>query len=281
MADGRECVVRQEFDSFGAFVRQAVHGETEMESGDRHSITGSLAFCGTETIEEAERLALNGWPAGLEKIKRFKAKLDENVGENLVEQKLNYDVAGGDWDIGRVLIGEPEAAMVWEEHETEKRIVHIVLSGGVSCQIGTDIIFRRGAGVCGLVDALEKSGTRCQVTLAFGVDSKCGKTIQNFIRIKDPDAPADIDRIIFALCHASTLRRIAFSLWEQYPAEVRNEFKIPGLYGFPGDLPPADRGDIYIECARAGQDQWLSDAATTRWILDSLKKQGVELREVA
>ncbi len=271
-----------DFESFGAFVQKAIHGETDLEPGQRSSINGSEKFTGTASIQEAGRLALNGWPEGLEKIKRFKAELDEKVGENLVEQKLNYDVAGGDWDIGRVLIGEPEAAMVWEEHETDKPIVHIMLNGTVSGMLDKEVIFRRGAGVCGLIDAFEKSGIRCQVTLAYGNRGyRSRRLLEEFISIKSPDEPSDIDRIVFALCHPSSFRRLTFSLWEQYPREVRDEFGFcsGGGYGQVDEISQDHQGDIYLGGALYGESQWKSDEATIRWILDTLKAQGVEVRQ--
>jgi hypothetical protein len=94
------------------------------------------------------------------------------------------------------------------------------------------------------------------------------------------DAPLEIDRLAFWLCHPSALRRIAFGCFEQITsrahAEALHYHRTP-----PCELIDVDRsadGTIYLPSATYGDPQWASEATTEAWVIDTLKAQGVDIR---
>ena len=80
----------------------------------------------------------------------------------------------------------------------------------------------------------------------------------------------------FAFCHASSLRRLCFSIKEQFPKAFREKSGVTfgGGYGTPNTFKG---GDINIGCAISSKKAWTTVESCEQYILEQLQKQGVEL----
>ena len=273
--------ISRTFDSWMEFVNLAENGQSEITNNIRSSQVGFDSFAGC-SFQEALNLAKVGWPQGVSDIRNKIDILWSTIStkRSIPEMRMSY-VGPGTLDIKRYNLGHPQPYVTWvpgeQESEATGSIVKLVCNGTASSGVSVGTLFSRGARVCVLTDLLEKAGKRVEISIAFRVKGRSSGEIQYEIPIKGSQDPLDIDRIAFSLAHASTLRRLAFSVLEQENLEVRGACGIipGGGYGVPGDLPTTGI-DIYIPAA-SGYKADMSDKAQLDWLKQNLTAQGVEI----
>src|SRR5262249_20209749 len=116
-----------------------------------------------------------------------------------------------------------------------------------SSHVDAECIYNRGAAILAAIDPLESAGVRVEVDLDETIEARRGKVFRRTIPLKAADDPVDRDKLAFAICHPSTLRRLIFRLHEQQ-GRKRWEEMGAGTYGHPRD---PDVGDaIVIPCMK-------------------------------
>jgi hypothetical protein len=279
--------INHTFATFSAFLQHATTAKSHLSTDQRSSRTESsyrTAFTGTATFGEAVQLAEGGWTEGLARIAALSSVIYTQVNDRVLRDELAYDVVGDAWDMGRVLTGEPECAMRWEQAEVPitatGKVVRIVVNASASWEVSADVLFTRGAAICALVDALESAGRRCEVTVATATTGGSDNThhMEMRVLVKHAADALQPEALAFALCHASMLRRLVFSIKECSPRSVLKSFniKVGGGYGAPAEVR-GERGDLYLPAARANDSQWASVASAREWVLRELEQQGVTL----
>ena len=265
------------FVSFSDFL-VAANGTSTLSDAHRASRRGReyLEFAGTASWHEAENLAINGVPALEARIMRLSEALEQSTGANDVT-RIEYDVYGGSVDVDLYLSGESECMT---RFETESRpggnILSICVSAATNCRVSTAVIERRGAAVIGLIDLLETSGYRLELSVMDASISKDKSVaISTRIELKSSCEALDITRICYALAHPSFQRRHMFALNETLPAALRNSIGIcPGRnYGTPYDNAPADV-DLYVRSDAISRFD--SDESALGWIQETLVNLGVK-----
>ena len=205
------------FDSWESFVEAA---SVVSHSGDYggHS-SGKRHFYGTSSFDEAAKLAREGWRDGVAKVQEIRATIAQAV-QSIVSRRadsIGYDVFGEYVDVGLFLTGEPECFGVRVcDDSISNGVVRINVNIAVSGIVSHRAIFARGAAAIAAIDVIEASGRRVEV---YGVDGSLtyDKRIhETLVLLKSASQPLDIDRLVFALCHPSCLRRLCFSVAEKY-----------------------------------------------------------------
>ncbi len=260
------------FESFGEFLRQATKESDGKAGRASRSLCGAgweRDFYQTGHFDEALKLAETGWADGAKQVLEKRASLESYVEAVAAARatQVGYDFTGDYVDVGRFLSGEPECfGTTYDGESSRGPVVRIVANGAVSCGVSADAIFARGAAILAAVDILEGAGRRVELTLAFGSKGWSDENLPNlevFVPVKSPDQQIDIDRLAFALCHASSFRRFGFSIYEQNghdpsctcPAPVRVEdgvIKTPEACR-PGDFKASElRKHVAEICKLAG-----------------------------
>lgn len=206
------------FDSWESFVEAASIVSYSGSCGG-HS-TGDKSFYGTSSFGEAAKLAREGWQDGVNRVQQIRAKIATAV-QSLVSRRaesIGYDVFGEYVDVGRFLTGEPECFGVRvSDDSSSNRVVRINVNIGVSGSVSHSAIFSRGAVAIAAIDVIESSGVRVEVYGVHGSLKSDGSAIhETHVLLKSANQPLDIDRLVFALCHPSSLRRLCFSIIEKY-----------------------------------------------------------------
>lgn len=274
---------RLEFSSWREFIEYSASCPSEC---DRHSRTGDDDWCGDLTFDQAVSVGRYGWPDGVRDARPYVESLIDKVGATLERFELEYDVEGQLVDVARYLDGEPECMIRFNPVLVEgagyrhlKVVVNMTFSAGIPAQ---DII-NRGRAIAALIELLELSGHRCEVTVVHEISTYGGpKRWGASIMVKEFDDNLDLDRITYAVTHPSVLRRHLFSVQEAMPPNVRRSMGVPdGGYGQPADSPSEERGDIYVRCVSTSgyNGEFSTEAQSITWIKDHLKAQGVVLRE--
>ncbi len=225
----------------------------------------------------ALKLARAGWPAGLARVKPLADCAAKSVQKNVRGLRLQYDVAGACWDVGRLVAGEPEPGLTFVRAPVAGRVARVVVTGGASGKIAADCYWRRGAAIVALCDVLENSGVRCEVVLGFENtplfknDDKDIDISKHGITIKRSEDALDLDLMAFALCHPATLRRLSFAVREGLPRDWRRKFGFgvgKGGYGHTETYKPdnADADNDIVVGRLLDESVWSNDEQMVDWI---------------
>jgi hypothetical protein len=265
------------FDTFGDLVHFADTRENKSPFAEEKSrCLDSNNFRATANWQECMTLATQGWADGAEKAKALNAQLVDKITSIIERDQLFYDVQGLDFDLGLLLSGEPEhylnVQQVYSEgqgHRVIKLALNITASGGIQ----SDILIAKGAAVSALVYALELCGNRVEVTVGGCVNRGQGEMTATVKRAEDA---LELEQLVFALAHPSTLRRLMLSVWESDAAHMSN---VGATYGSPSELNNPERFDVYIAGSKYGDPQWSNTDETIAWIKAQLKLQNVVLTD--
>lgn len=267
------------FESWGDYLRFVAPAK-QLPGCDFASRNGSHDFTSTYSFDEAFKLAQTGWFEGAEKSKKISEPIFNHVSSLMEKSDITHDVEGIQVDIARYLDGEPECWQQWVPtivEGTGHRIVRLVFNGFVSASVPNETIERVGGTLVALIELLEYAGIRVEVMydMVFTTQYTANYPInvEAHVKIKSADQPLDVPRLAFALAHPSSFRRIAFSFLEQHTAERR---KLSQNYGGPHQV--SLEGDITIPCLSYFNVDLQSQEKAEAWIIDQLKKQGVELK---
>lgn len=274
----------QKFNTVGEYL-DYVKGPSDMLYGRRASRKdstrgfGYLDWYGGVDWDGALYLAEHGWREGIEQVEKFTNKLNTVLSGWIKQPEIRYADEGLTLDIGKLQAGEPEFMMNIVDsairlNARPPRIVRIVMNTCLSGSNGPDVLILRGAAVAALALMLEKHGVRAEIDLTAA--NRAGPGMETWVKIKKPEEALNMPYLVFLLAHPSSFRRLMFSCWERQPREVRNQFNIPGGYGYVGEVADAnDRGDIYIPGLETPVGK--SEAATLKWIQAQLQEQGIEV----
>lgn len=265
------------FDNWTDLVKRAEFGQCVSRQQSSHQYSGDFSWDYGVGFAGALRLAKNGWPEGLAKVKQLSDVFYGGTLSLVKSQAMVNDVQGHSVDIPAYIAGEPECMLEWEDEEWNYGAVKIVINAVTSAGISASRIFAKGAAVCALVDALEMTGKRCEVVLCMSVNSRYdGGYFEYRCVVKHLEDPLQIDQLAFAIAHPASFRRLGFRLYEVMDDAGLSNSLTSNAYGRVVDTK-LDRGDIYLAGSHLDYGNWEDNAWVVQWILGQLTAQGVEL----
>lgn len=238
------------------------------------------SFC-PETMEEAlERATGAGYWEALPEAERFAARVEAEVELTTRQTTFSsrYDVAGAEVDMGRFLSGEPECMIESVPFQVARqgRAVRVVVPGCYSGETSTVSVRSRGAAIVALCLTLSRAQHPVEVWVGFTNHGGSGSAENRYaymVRVQRANEPLDEGRIMFALAHETSNRRLCFSVKEQGDAKTRADFQISntgGGYGHPSravelaDLPDEQANTIILPDFDQ-QGDW-GEKASVAWI---------------
>ncbi|MHC1764598.1 MAG: hypothetical protein AB9869_09855 [Verrucomicrobiia bacterium] len=223
---------------------------------DAHSTHDRQEWTWTKDYDEALRLAMTGWAEGFRQVTvRADAIARAQAG---LEMTSHYAEAGDEVDVGLYLTGEPECMIEFPLEPKRKPVVRFVVSAAFSARVDAEAIYNRGAAVLAAIDVLESAGVRVELDLDESIEAD-RREFRRTIPLKAADDPVDRDKLAFAICHPSTLRRLIFRLHEQEGIKRWREMG-GGSYGRPRNPKVTDA--VVIPCMR-GNDGFASQEEAT------------------
>lgn len=259
------------FDGYQELLEAAIAGADPVQ-GSSHKRSCKRDWDYGAGWKGAVKLAQEGWPEGRNRVREISAHVAEAIPGERKRSILCYDVSGEGYDIGRLVAGDPECAMVFQREPTRTRVARVVASLAASCAITSDQFYRRGAAVCALVDAFECAGVRCEViaggSLMCGV-FRCGYGCV----LKQPDDTLDMEIVTYALAHPAFFRRILFALFESEDKIFRDgihawqhrDYGHPDKYAVPTD------DAVEIGVPDYDDSAWCSDERMLEWVKKEVK----------
>lgn len=273
LEDGTRVLV-ESFDSLGDLVTHA-SGEGVNQFTKNNSV--GTDWNGTRTFQDAVKLALNGWEEGTAKIEKYVSMFTGMLGSLLQVDEYFYDVSGQDFDLDRVLIGEPEAWLNTEQVQVQAPALHtikIVVNIMASAAVSTSAITMRGAAIAALVLLLEKArrNVELEVICSSSAEWDGREVLITSLTVKRAGESIDLSKLAFVLTHPSMLRRFMFGCMENC-SDKKLAKKISRGHGCPSDVC-LDKGDIY--CGRLLG--YYGEQEAGNWIKENLEGQGIELK---
>jgi hypothetical protein len=267
------------FASLTELVRNGLQrdGDVPTDSG-RQSVSASPGWSGSDSLQHATDLALNGWADGVNRIANLAERISEKVARRVEAHGMDLWEEGGEVDVAAYLDGQRACMWTWTEQDNKRPIVRVSVNVSARSGTTTDEYTVAGAIAAALVDALENAGRRVELTVlcAISMGSSPGNIVFS-ADLKRADEPLDLGTVAYALAHPSMLRRTLFSVMENTPQAWRKhyEFSRHGSYGYVTDAPEELRGDVHLDLHQATK---LGVDGGYDWILARLAEQGVDVR---
>lgn len=239
---------------------------------------GNGGWAGTDSWEETMDLASRGWPEGLKAVRQRINITERFISHKQPRKELVHSVRGpGILDLDRYQQGRPDAWVTWELRDQQEGmsalIVPIVFNVSASSGVSKEVLFNRGAAVCALADLLEHSHIRVEILIAecaaYGVNRRGqprddGEYLWK-VMLKHSEDVLDMDRVAFALCNASVLRRMMFSMAEQHIPHLPMSYGRPRTYREDGAIN-LDAASLAIQ----------SESDMVPWLIKQLANYGIE-----
>lgn len=255
------------FDSTEAFLAECTQPTKVTKPAEAPSNTFGIRY-GTETFEDAVRLARNGWPEGLAMLSAMRDLITAPEGiASLVPCPMIAD-DGDEVLIDRYLDGESDCWLSFPQQITPQRgkvvAVSVHVSGGG--HLDSSAWTARGAAAICLIDALESAGYRVELRIT-GRSSTGDRTFNFSAILKRAEDPLDLDRIAFFLMQVAVQRRFLFRLRERTAAPKQ---WVTAKMGYSRNLDPEEipEGEIHFQIP-AGSLTISGAAALAREKLDA------------
>lgn len=224
-------VHRFSFASLGEYLSYLEHAPTSPAFQDMEgSKQGSAAFTGTESFEEAVRLARFGSQEGFDELVGLTEKIKRSLDMVFGYRRTFNDYVGFAPDVKAYLEGSP-LSMV-NRYVRPKRRVTIYFNTSYDGNADPRRILHRGACLLSAVEVLELLDL--SVDLRVFEMSYCTEFdahVSEFA-LKNPDERLNMQKLCFPLCHPSWVRRLNFRLIETTPG-IAPEWA--ATYGTPAD----------------------------------------------
>lgn len=282
----RAAIFIRDFASMEDFIKYT-SGPSEMDRSDRESLNGTFSFTQTSSFSEAVQLANVGWPDGAVKVRALAAEVGEVTG-NIRRPEPVYSVAGHQFDIGRVISGDPECWIEYDRGATQAsagdHVVRIIVNASASSAVRADAIIMRGVAACVLAAALEQARIPTEILWeeCCRPSNNGGDDLMVYrFPVKYASQPLDLGRMAFELAHPSCLRRLLFAANEREDANIRRRWGYRSGYGYGSPatdpLAAADPNVIYLDKLYADDPGKWTPASVIRWVKDTLTARGVQL----
>lgn len=178
---------------------------------------GDSGFCGTRSFEEAEELRQYGDRKSLDLLIETKAITDKAFLSVSGLKAKNYnDVQGFQPIVPNAIIGLP-LSMVNQKRQPKKvRTVDVFINSSQVWSSDKRDIALRGAYTLSAIDALERSGYRCNLYIGkvSWTDKRSALVSGFFMNIKKPEQPLNLMKVAYYIINPSFLRRTGFRILE-------------------------------------------------------------------
>lgn len=200
------------------------------------SNTKSSSFTLTDSYNEAERLLLNGWSQGAEKLTKS-LKIANTQTQSKEVKKAIFDIVGFQASVPRYLQGVPTNMVNKKVVKKKQSVITLVKSitylGGVS----TSQIMEDSVKFLQIVQAIEAKGVRVNIDVFFH-SINGGEEMMMRLPIKKASERLNVSKMSFPLLHPSFLRRIIFRAME---TEMRVKSNWSSGYGTTGSKEQVDK----------------------------------------
>jgi len=270
-------VLIQEYKNWPEFVWQAEQAKESYPGITRNSRSDSPTKIADTmgTWAEVSKLARLGWYDKVKETHEYRDQVVRRIAKQVKKMQWTQDVTGTDFDIAKVLSGEPDC---WIEpvykikKGPSKRLIKVTVNICINSYVDCKLVVERGLIIMAMVQLLEYSGRRVELTAISATTRRQEHKLILKIRLKEFEAMLDAPHCLFAIAHPGALRRIEFGVCETIPKMFAEGLGIGSGYGSADSVPLAMRGDIHLDKGFFDMPNY----EPFEWIIKEMKVQGVE-----
>lgn len=273
------------FESWGAFLDYVNQPPAKGAACESERIRSSDEWDLGLGWKGALKAASEGWDGPRVDVDRFASHVEDSLStDRLVTTfEARYEVSGGEVDMGRFLAGEPECMIEATPITISRhgRAVRLVVTGGCTQGFDARMIRNRGAAIVALCDLLAKAQHPVEIWVGWRSEIQYGKHhVQHAVKVQDANEALDINRLLFAIAHPATHRRLAFRARERMDNRVAREACVgtehrPGTYGRTSDLDASvlpDEAENTIYLGKIDQHENWTEAYALAWIQEQIDR---------
>lgn len=255
MVDNDNNIIIKKFNSAGEYLEWATHAPCLWKRELASRRIGNADWAGTDTYEEAYKLAKFGWPEGLKlltkQMKIADVLLDKK--STYVRPQKSYGVAGHYPHIPRYIAGDPmhmvRRGSQFNMKPKDDKIVKIRANFSYRGRVDTNKIMTWGAAICSYINHLGLKGKRIELR-AINEDKPSngsGPDLSMQFKLKSAGQHLQKTAAVFWFAHPAAQRRIAFSARERLDIE-----QWYGGYGRAQTVTTPESGTIDLSIEDAG-----------------------------
>lgn len=263
------------FDSIGDMVAQSAKADGKGGSSRR---TGDIAWSGTDSWQDAADMAMNGWQGMSHHLDGVIEAVRQRMGEvDGLHNVRRLDLVGTMPDVDRFLRGEIEC--MWDdlliEEPHDGKVFTMIVDGTSRSDIDPADTLKRGAVLCGLVEAMNMLGYAMDIYVehTWKLSKSGADTFHTLLcHVSHAGEPFDLSRVMFAIGHPAWNRRIAFGTAESIQEMWDRGFShVASARGMNGCHFALDVG----ASIQVGLNSIKKNTNPVKWVLDQLEAQGV------
>jgi hypothetical protein len=243
---------------------------------------------GTNSMEDAVKLAMEGWPEGAVAASKF---LDRIRAKNPIQLKrVKHAIVGAYPNVPRAISGNPLNMRTPDIAKASRRPIITFLSDTcVSWDHGSNELTNRAAVVAAIIEQVEAAGYACEVFVFSKSTGNGGMwffdagdksiVVTNWVQVKNSNQPVDIARIAFGLGHPAMFRRFMFAIegYHKFNEQLGSSLGRVSTIGLKG----LAEKNIYVlpsvQSTNAFKTEELAETEGLEYIVDSLKEQSFPL----
>lgn len=208
-------------------------------------------WSGTDTLETAYSLAVNGWGDPLDKLQKgFAAKVAQTQ-TTPVRRGLVADFVGCLPLVPAVLAGVPQTMLRPAVAPRKVKTMRLFYAVSVNWTTKAEEMINSGCALLSLIKALELGGWRVRLdVLSFCADYN-DETFLSLATLKDYRQPLDLKKLAFPFINPAYLRRIGFKALETVDGLKENGFS--SAYGHGIETPEKVRAAL-TACGLVGDN---------------------------
>ncbi len=150
-------------------------------------------------IEQTIKLSVTPDPHFAKRIEKHRRTIRLGVSKYLTLAHWKYDVVGSKFDVGRLITGEPHAALKRVQHNVD-RTVRILFCSESHVNTHNEAVIIRAAAVAELMIALEEQGIKCELIMGFSTTVSGRKDYyESRIKVKAANTPLNIGSLKYQL----------------------------------------------------------------------------------
>lgn len=191
--------------------------EHHIDGRDKSSNSSDYSFTGTRNFEEAENLRKFGDKKSLDLLTETKAVTDKAFLSTVGTKVSRYnDVQGFQPIVPNAIIGLPLSMVNQKRSPKKVRTVDVFINSSQVWSTDKEDIALRGAYTLSAIDALERSGYRCNLYIGkvSWTDKSSSHVSGFFMNIKKPENPLNLMKVAYYIVNPSFLRRTGFRILE-------------------------------------------------------------------
>lgn len=210
-------IIKENFNSINEMIQVIEHRENNFVMREQDSSSsGSYSFTKTNSMNEAKELFRNGYKEILPRIKSgVEANLKRTETRN--RRRITSGVVGYAPNVPNAILGLPNSMILTESSTQKTKIVSIVVGITENCCVDAEKFIQSGIAALGVVNALELSGYRVNLKIAFYVAKRNNERAFGTVKVKDYREHLDLQKLCFPLAHPSMFRRLGFKWLETVP----------------------------------------------------------------